>query len=757
MYDFKSLEFDEFIFLLKETFSSKFSIEATSYIKPLSDISEISRVQNEINEAIELSKNGKLIENDDEFFSLYNKLRNESFSLEPLEFIILKNFLLKVEKLKVLLLSKKPNYLKNKIENINTLSNLSNQIIKSISDKGEIKDDASIQLYGIRKQLNDCKTRIKHSLNNIINSSTSDKFVQEKVIIERNGRYTIPCKTNFSQYIQGIIHDKSFSGQTLYIEPTSCVSINNDMQELYIKESEEIAKIIYNLMEELNNSLDDIDLLIENYKYISLQLEIGYFYIDKKYTFGEIDNYISLQNIHHPLLYIYKGEKSIPVDINIDKDILNVIVTGPNTGGKTAALKSLGLNHLITYCGLPVFATSAKFKLYNSILADIGDKQSLTMDLSTFSSHILNIKNIINDVDSNSLVLFDELGTGTEPREGACLAISILDYLQNKKATTVVTTHFSEVKNYALNNPYSLFYSVDFDYDTFIPKFRLLKDVIGKSDPILIAKKLGFNNEIINNAENQLIQYKSTIEMNVEELNKLIAENKRFQRLLEDKEKELQDKENELNNTEKSLQEKLNSKELDLLEEAYSLLQKGKRLANEKLRINVNDIDKDITNISKKINKLKIERKHIKDILVGDLIFLERYNKSAKVLSVEGEYVNLNMEGMRVKIKKSDAIGKKIDKNINQQVNITSKTNSNSSKRELLLIGKRVEEAIDMLDKFLDESILSNYDLVYIIHGRGSGQLRKAIHEELRKNKRIKSYSLAENNDGGNAVTIVRF
>lgn len=757
MFDFDSLEFNKFKEFLKVSFSSKFASDAIDDIIPLQDNINIIRVQNEINESIEISKNNKLIENDEEFYNLYPKLRNESFSLEPLEFILLRNFLIKIKKLKSILLEKHIKYLKNKAENLNCLIDFSNEISRCIDDKGEIKDDATSELKYVRKGLYEFKNRIKSQLNSILNSSNSDKFIQDKVIVERSGRYTIPCKSNFNQYIQGIIHDKSSSGQTLYIEPTSCVSINNEVQELHIKETEEIAKIIYNLMNTLKYSIDEIDGLVENYKYLSLSLEIGNFYKDKVFTFAELGGNILFTQVHHPIIYLHKKEQSIAIDFETNENTKTIIITGPNTGGKTAALKSIGLNHIITYCGLPIFGNYAKVKLYSSILADIGDNQSIMMDLSTFSAHMINIKNIINSANKDTLILFDELGTGTEPREGASLAVSILKYLESISSTSVITTHFSEVKNFALNNTSSLFYSVDFDYDTFLPKYRLIKDVIGKSDPILIAKKLGFKEEIIKNAENELYQYKTSIEMSVEELNRLTAEAKRFQRILDDKEKELKDKEISLNNSETLLQKKLSSKELELLEEAYSLLQKGKRLASEKMKVNSTEIEEDIKKTVEKIDKLKSERKTVSNIVVGDLLFLERYSKTAKVLSVEGDNIHLNMEGMRVKIKKSDAVGKKIDKNINQQIKVTSKASGSSVKRELLLVGKRVEEAIDILDKFIDESLLANYDKVYVIHGRGSGQLRKAIHEELRKDRRVKSYSLAENSDGGNAVTIINF
>ncbi len=757
MYDFHSLEFEDFKTYLKNSFSSSFAADAAEALRPLESVEDILRVQRETAEAIELAENGKIVENDDEFHELYAKLKEPHFSLEPLEFIVIRNFLDKVDKIKEKLLVKRIKYLKNIIESIDTLSHFKEEITSCIEDNGEIKDDATPELRAVRRGLAEYKSRIKSSLHGIFNSPNADKFIQDRVIVLRGGRYTVPCKTNFSQYMQGIIHDKSSSGQTLYIEPASCVQANNAMQELIIKESEEIAKIIYSLMSILKYSSDLIDDLTEKYKYLSMRLEIGFFYRGRSYAFGEIGGGIRLEKAHHPLLYLRKGDGSVPIDFELAKDAKTAVITGPNTGGKTAALKSVGLNHLITFCGLPFFGSAGTFVHYSSILADIGDKQSIVMDLSTFSSHMINIKNIVDKAGENTLVLFDELGTGTEPREGASLAVSILKYLERRGASSIVTTHYPEVKNYALNDAKAVFYAVDFDYDTFEPRYRLIKDVLGKSDPILIARRLGFRGEIIDEAEKELLKYKSSVEMGIEELNRLTAEAERTKRILDAKEAELEEKQAAMDASEESLKKRLNSKELELLEEAYALLQRGKRLASEKIKAKPSDIDTELKKAAEKIDKLKSERRTVQDISAGDVIFLERYGKTAKIVSIEGDSINLNMEGMRVKINKKDAVGRKVERNRQPAVKITSHAGGSSARRELLLIGKRAEEALDMLDKFIDESLLSGYEKVYIIHGRGSGQLRKAVHEALRNAPRVRRYSLAGNEEGGNAVTIAEF
>lgn len=755
-YDFTNLEFEEFKTYLKNDYVSGFSIDACNALVPFASSEDIMKMQRELEESIRLAEKGRFIENDGEFAAVFKKLEETNPAFEPLDFLIVRKFLEYLENLKVKLLENKVKSLLVMVNLINSLPDLRDGIKNSIDDNGEIKDDATETLSSIRRGLREFRNRIRRILNDVLNSSNADKFVQENVVVLRGGRYTIPCKTNFGQYIQGIIHDKSASGQTLYIEPSSCVTLNNSMQEMIIGESEEIAKILYDLISRLKYSKEDLNSSVNAYKNLAFRLETGYFYRDKPHSFGEITGKINLQRIHHPLLYLRKKDASVPIDFDMDNGIKTVVITGANTGGKTAALKSIGLNHLITFCGMPVFAASAKCVLFRSIFADIGDNQSLVMDLSTFSSHMLNIKGIAENADDSSLVLLDELGTGTEPREGAALAVAILENLEAKGAKTVVTTHFSEVKNYALHSDSAIFYAVDFDYEDFSPRYRLLKNVLGKSDPIMIARRLGFPQEIIENASSELLKYKSGVEMKVEELNRMLAEAEHEKRLLIAREEELETREKEASDKEENLKKRLNSKELDLLEETYALLQKSKRLASEKIKSSPQEITKEIEKTAEKIEKIKSARKPVEGVQAGDIIFLEKYNKTAKVLSVEGDTLNLNMEGMRVKLNKKEAVGHKV-KDKPQTVKITSGGVSGAVRREILLIGKRVEEACDMLDKFIDDSLMTGYEKVYIVHGRGSGQLRKGVHDYLRLAPRVKKYYLAGNDEGGNAITIVEF
>ena len=755
-YDIKTLEFESFKDFLLNNFISSFSTSSFKSINILHNVDDIYKRQNEIKQAVEFSKDVlELVEDDKEFFNLFYTLNDSTKSFDPVDFIVIKNFLVKIKQLKQLIDDKNYKYLSAYSESFASYDYLSDLIVQSIDDKGVIKDNATTALSEIRHGINQHKGSIRKILSGMFNSSNADKFIQEKVIVLRNGRYTIPCKTNFSQYIQGIIQDKSVSGQTLYIEPSSCVSENNAMQELIIAESAEIAKIIYSLISAIKASLIDLNKTVKLYSYLIMILELGIFYSNKEYTFGECSSNMEFSKIHHPLLYLRKGSGSIPIDFNVDKQGDIIVITGPNTGGKTAALKSIGLNHLISYCGLPVFGNYFKFMMFESIYADIGDNQSIIMDLSTFSSHMVNINNIITRSGNKSLVLFDELGTGTEPREGASLAVAILKNLVSKNATVIVTTHFTEVKNYALNSDNAYFYSVDFDYDNLSPRYKLIKGVMGKSDPIMIAERLGFSHDVISEAKNELLKYKSSLEMQVEELNRMKAEAEHTKKMLQAKEEELNKKEEILNSAKNELDKRLKTKEMELLEETYALLQKGKRLANQKIKLSDNEIDEAIKNTASKITEIKAKQEKIDDIKVNDIVFLDKYNAQVKIIDINGNNVTVDLNGLKMKMKKSDMVGHKGKQVKEKQVKITNNTSKSSTKRELLLVGKRVEEALDLLEKFIDDLLLTNYDKAYVIHGRGSGQLRKAVHEYLRTHPRVKKYNLAENNDGGNAITII--
>lgn len=646
--------------------------------------------------------------------------------------------------------------LKVYLSDIYTLSEITDDIDDTVNDKGEIKDSASVKLLNVRTELKTVRKQIQKELSGVFAHSSSTKFIQENVITERSGRFTIPCKTNFKQYIQGIVHDRSASGQTLFVEPSNTVGMNNTQQELLAAEREESVRILKELSVRIFESLYEINTTIEAYTELAFHLETAKFYKGKPYVFPEFTDSIEFRNIHHPVIYLEKGEESVPLDFSLSSAELTAVVTGPNTGGKTAALKSIGLNHVLGKCGLPLIGKSARLVNFKNILADIGDKQSLVMDLSTFSAHMVNIRDIIKKADSDTLVLLDEAGTGTEPQEGAALAVAVCTTLADKRTKSVVTTHFGEMKNYALSTDSALIYAVDFDYKDFSPKYRLLKGVTGKSDPLVIARRLNFPEDVVRLASSMIDKKKSQADLSVEEISRMQADLEGRLKDYEERMASLQELEQRYKEKEERLKERLAKKETELLEDTVRMYNRAKRLAEKPQKVK-ESVEEEIKRASDKLVKTKKKIKPVEGIRAGDLIHLERYGKNAKILEVEGNSARMDIGGMKISMKLSEIVGKKVtdSEKIQQDVRV-SKEVQTEGRSELVLVGKRVEEGLDLLDRKLDDSLLAGHSKLFVVHGRGSGQLRKAVHEYLRTDQRAQSYALATNEEGGQAVTVVQ-
>jgi DNA mismatch repair protein MutS2 len=583
--DLSTLEYDKFKDYLLNKFTSDYAKKHLKQLGPLNNDSEIKEKQSEIKESIYLISIKEFnIPDDSEYTSFILKLDDPLSSYEPRDFLSFMNFHKSLNQLKKELLNTSEILnLKKYLSDIHSFGNLIRNIDSIVDESGRIKDSASEKLTEIRQNIKNNYQIINKKLNNILNKSNSDKFLQEKLITTRNNRFTLMCKSNFRQYIKGIVHDLSDSGQTFFVEPEEIIEINNQYQQYKIKENKEIISIIKKLIREIHQEKELIFITISAYEKLIFCLEIALFYKNYQYCFPELSENLEFNKIHHPLILFFKKDESIPIDINITKENKLAVITGPNTGGKTAALKSIGLNTLIAKSGLPIFGQFAKIHVFNKIFADIGDEQSIQMDLSTFSSHMLNIKRIIENISEDSLVLFDELGTGTEPKEGAFLAISILDYLIKKDVTVIITTHFSEVKHYARQLESATIYSVGFDYDNFKPSYNLIEGVEGKSDPLLIAKKLNFLEEIIKKAEELIAQNTSENELLLEEINDIKLELSNKLTEIDKRLKSIKEKQDRVREKEERLNTMLNKKEIELLEETYMLLNKAKSIIKKKI------------------------------------------------------------------------------------------------------------------------------------------------------------------------------
>ncbi len=760
-YDLHTLEFPTFIDKLRRSAISSFASDRILHVSPLTSLKEVLEMQEDLKAVLSyFNKNTSSdIFNDSAFYSLFQRINSEderNLSLEPADYLTIMDFIQNLYNLKQNLTSKK-HLLERLIKYINLINPdiaFAGQIEQTFDSDGNIKDSASPELRIMRRRIRDVRQKVTALLKDVFTSASADKFIQEKVVVLRSGRYTIPVKTNYSQYIRAIVHDRSSSGQTVYVEPSVCVAVNNELQETIINEQQEIARILSSLLKQFLSGLQELYRTVDNYKELVFRIELGAFFHRYEITFPEFGDIVKLVDIHHPLLFINKGGDSVPVSMSYNANERLIVVSGPNTGGKTVSIKSMGLNHIVALCGLPVFAKRADMIFFDNIRADIGDKQSLVMDLSTFSSHMTNISSIITGVSGRSLVLFDELGTGTDPKEGAALAISILNYLIDKNTHVMLTTHFSEIKAYAFDREDAKIYSVGFDYDTFTPQYHLVEGVAGSSDPILIARRIGFPDEVIEEAGRLMNGYKSTTDVALEELNLMRAEAEHIKRGLMEREKALSAKEEQLGTRQEELQDKLSKRELDLLEESYALLQRSKRLAEERIKATPEKIAQDIRDAGERIQELKSKRKVIEDIGPGDTIFLEKYAKLAKIISIEGNHVYIDLEGIRVRIDRKELVGKKAGEPKPKTIKVSA-SKKTDVRSEIVLVGKRVEEAIDILDKYIDESQRAGYDKVYVVHGRGSGQLRRGVQEFLRVCGRIKGYATASQEEGGDAVTVV--
>ena len=760
-FDLETLEFPLFIEAVKKTFVSSFGAVKLAELRPTISAPAALSFQNDLKALMDIysaSRPPELL-NDHNFYLLFKRLINEkdnNDSPQAEDYLALKEYLFYLGRLRAYFVSKgeKATRVKAFTERIQPNETFARDIEATFEDDGEIKDSASAELARLRSGIRDVRRRIQGQLKNIFSKANADKYIQEQVVVLRHGRYTVPCKTNFSQYMEGIIHDRSTSGSTLYVEPSVCVPVNNELQESIMRERLEIARILAELARRLNDYLPELSRTVSAYTELVFRAELAAFFHKYDICFPEFTGKIRFNKVHHPLLFLGKGKASVPLDIRLEGAAL-MVVTGPNTGGKTASMKSLGLNHLIAMCGLPLFGVSADVDFFTEIRADIGDRQSLVMDLSTFSAHMTNIRDIITGIKGRALVLFDELGTGTDPREGAALAIAVLEYLRDKKAVVALTTHFSELKTYAFRRPDARLYAVDFDYETFAPRYNLLEGVAGSSDPVLIARRLGFPEEVTRQAESRAREMKSSLEAGLEELNLMKAEAEHKRRENELLLEKLASREAALSKKEGELSERLSRKELDLLEDTVALLQKGKRLAAQKDKSSPEEISQDLEAVTGRIGELKSKQKKIEGLTVGDSVYLERYGKSGKVLALEGKKAQIDLSGLKVWLPTMDLVGRKLKEEKGAKPVATVKRHSEGSRPELLLVGKRVEEALDIVDKYIDEAQLTGYEKVYIIHGRGSGQLRRAIQDFLRTCGRIKAYETASNEEGGNAVTVV--
>lgn len=669
-------------------------------------------------------------------------------------------------------------------DGLEPLSPLCDEIRRCIISVDEISDDASSNLKSIRRSIRSTGDRIHAQLNQMLNNRNVRNCLQDFVITMRNGRYCLPVKAEAKSQITGMVHDQSSSGSTLFIEPMAVVNLNNELKELSIKEQDEIAVILATLSAKAGEYIPAIE---TDYQILT---ELDFIFAKAAYALEyngitphfNTERKIRILKGRHPLL---DAKKVVPIDISLGSDFDQLVITGPNTGGKTVSLKTVGLLTLMGQAGLPIpSGDRSELAVFDDIFADIGDEQSIEQNLSTFSSHMTNIIHILKEANEHSLVLFDELCAGTDPTEGAALAVSILSYFHSRGIRTMATTHYSEIKIYALTTSGIENACCEFDVETLSPTYRLLIGIPGKSNAFAISKKLGLSDTLIEDARTRI----SSNEQNFEDL---LSDLEASRITIEKEQAEINRYKSEiaaLKQQLKNKQEKLDESRDAILrkakEEANQILQEAKDTADEAIRNfnkygttrpSIQEMEKQRTNIREKMaaNEKKSSKgkdtaiynpKVPKKLRIGDSVKVLSMNLTGTVHSLpnaKGDlFVQMGILRSQVNIKDlvliEDAApgSKKYAKTGAGKLKISK---SASVSTEINLIGKTVDEAIALLDKYLDDAYLAHLPSVRIVHGKGTGSLRSAVQSHLKRQSYIKSFHLGEFGEGDAGVTIAEF
>ena len=787
----KTLEYNKIIDKLTEFAGSALAKEMCRNLQPSTDLYEIQALQKETSDALSrIYQKGAVS---------FRGVRDIRGSIKRLEIgaIIGINELLSICSLldvcsKVKAYSRNdrdPDFedsLEAMFQALQPLTPVSSEIRRCIASEEELNDDASPALFKIRRSMRQINDKVHAQLQTMVNGSVRT-YLQDAVVTMRNGRYCIPVKAEHRGQIPGMIHDQSSTGSTLFVEPMAVIKLNNDLRELELKEEKEIEMILATLSarcgEETEALRDDLDLLTK-LDFIFARAQLSRSMNGTQPDFNE-EGRILIKKGRHPLL---DKKKVVPIDIQLGKDFELLIITGPNTGGKTVSLKTVGLFTLMGQAGLhiPAFDHS-ELSVFHEVFADIGDEQSIEQSLSTFSAHMTNTVSILKEADDRSLVLFDELGAGTDPTEGAALAIAILSNLHRRGSRVMATTHYSELKVFALSTPGVENGCCEFDVETLRPTYRLLIGVPGKSNAFAISQKLGLSQDIIEEAKTHLTkqdedfedlladleQKRVTIEQERDQINSYKEEIRELKQRLESK------------------QEKLDLSRDKILreanEQARNILQEAKDYADTTIRnfqkygkaagVSAKDMEKERGKLREKMSTVdkKLSAKNAapkkshkqltaKDLHIGDSIKVLSLNLKGTVSTLPDAKGNLfvQMGILRSQVNIRDL--EKLDDTVITGGNF-SKTGSGKIKMsksasvstEINLLGKTVDEAIMELDKYLDDAYIAHLPSVRIVHGKGTGVLRKGVHNYLRRQKHVKSYRLGEFGEGDAGVTIVEF
>lgn len=662
------------------------------------------------------------------------------------------------------------------------LTPLSSEIRRCILSEEEIADDASANLKRIRRSMVSVGEKIHSQLNSMVNGSARS-WLQDSVITMRDGRYCIPVKSEYKNQVPGMVHDQSSSGSTFFIEPAAVVNLNNQLRELEIEEQKEIAVILASLSAQAAEHALEISedmRILTRLDFIFARAALAMDLNATRPVFNQ-ERRIRIRQGRHPLL---DRKKVVPIDVELGRDFDLLIITGPNTGGKTVSLKTVGLLTLMGQAGLHIPALDrSELSIFTEVFADIGDEQSIEQSLSTFSSHMTSIVSILAHADADSLCLFDELGAGTDPTEGAALAIAILNFLHDRGIRTMATTHYSELKIYALSTPFVENACCEFDVETLRPTYRLLLGVPGKSNAFAISKKLGLSDEIIEAAKEQIDEQDVNFEDVISDLEASRVTIEREQREIEAYKKEVEALKKRLQEKNEKIDQAKDRILREANEKAREILQDAKNVADESIRVfqkagpgaSMKDLEKTREKLRGKIDeknsRLSIQKKEApkaqlkpEQLKKGDLVRVVSMGLKGTVSSLPDAKGNLFVQCgiLRTNVNVRDLVRVEEPSVTAPNMKRTGTGKLRMSKSisvspEINLLGKTVDEAIPLLDKYLDDAYLAHLKSVRVVHGKGTGALRNAVQQHLKRVKYIKSYRLGEYGEGDAGVTVVEF
>lgn len=784
-----ALEYMKIIDQLTQKASSPLGKEKCRRLRPSNNLSEIETMQLQTAHALtRLFQKGNLNFGNVKDIRASLKRLEVGSSLNIVELLTICSFLENVNRVKSYGRPDRddtaPDCLSAMFQTLEPLTPLSAEIRRCILSEEEISDDASPTLRQIRRGIKIANDRIHTQLNSIVNSN-SRTYLQDTVITMRNGRYCIPVKAEYKNQIPGMIHDQSSTGSTLFIEPMSIVKLNNDIRELELQEQKEIEVILARLSEEVAQY---IEALSDNF---TIMVELDFIFARAALAMEQnatapifnTKGIINLRKARHPLIH---KKQVVPIDIRLGEDFDLLVVTGPNTGGKTVSIKTVGLLTLMGQSGLHIPAADrSQLSVFHEVYADIGDEQSIEQSLSTFSSHMTNVVSFLEKADRHSLVLFDELGAGTDPTEGAALAIAILSHLHKQGIRTMATTHYSELKVYALSTEGVENASCEFDVETLRPTYRLLIGVPGKSNAFAISSKLGLPDYIIEKAKEQISQEDESFEdmMTSLEASRITIEKEqteiqKYKLEIEALKKQLEEKQSKIDERKERILQNAN-------EEAHKILQEAKDYADETIKlyhkfqkdhVDMSTVEKERQKLRQQMNKVEknmaMKQKKPKptkqlkasDLKVGDSVKVLSMNLkgivSTKPDSRGNLFVQMGILRSQVNISDLELIDEPVIKTPSLSRTGQGKikmSKSASVSTEINLLGKTVDEAIAELDKYLDDAYIAHLSSVRIVHGKGTGALRQGVHNYLKRQKHVDSYRLGTFGEGDAGVTIVEF